>query len=50
MGASEGVVDVEISQRGQRFREGRIVGLFFGVKTQILKQQHLAGLKLAREF
>jgi hypothetical protein len=44
---AEGVVDVDLGQRGQRLGEGRIVGFLFGVVAQVLKQQNLAGLKLA---
>ncbi len=44
---AEGVVDVDIGQRGQRLGEGRIVGFFLGVEAQVFQQQHLAGLELA---
>ena len=47
MRRAEGVVDVDLGQRGQRLGEGRIVGFFFGVEAQIFKQQHLAGFELA---
>ena len=43
---AEGIVHVDLSQRGQRLRELRIVGFFFGVEAQIFEQQHLAGLEL----
>jgi len=39
---AEGVVHVDLSQRGKRFRKRRIVGFLFGVEAQILEQQHLA--------
>ncbi len=39
---AEGVVDVDLGQRGESLGEGRIVGFFFGVVAQIFKQQHLA--------
>jgi len=47
MGGAEGVVDVDVGQRGEGLGEGRIVGFFFGVVTQVFKQQYLAGLELA---
>ena len=47
---AEGVVDVDLGERGQRLGEGRIVGFFFGVVAQVFKQQHLAGLELAGHF
>ena len=47
---AEGVVDINLGQRGQSLGEGRIVGFFFGVVAQVFKQQHLAGLKLARHL
>ncbi len=50
VGGAEGVVDVDVGQRGEGLRERRIVGLFFGVVAQILKQQHLAGFELARHL
>ena len=46
MGRTEGVVDVDVGQRGQLLGEGRIVGLFLGVEAQVLQQQHLAGFQL----
>ena len=45
MRRAERVVDVQIAQSGQLFGESRVVTLFFGVVTQILEQQHLAGLQ-----
>ncbi len=50
MGGAEGVVDVDVGQRGQGLGEGWIVGFFFGVVAEVFKQQHLAGLKLAGHF
>jgi hypothetical protein len=50
MRGAEGVVDVDLGQRGEGFGEGWIVGFFFGVVAQVLKQQDLAGFKLARHF
>ena len=50
MRGAEGVVDVDLGQRGQRLGEGRIVGFFFGVVAQVFEQQHLAGFKLASHF
>ena len=47
---AEGVVHVDLGQRGQRLGEGRIVGLFFGVEAQVFEQQHLARLELARHL
>ncbi len=42
VGGGKGVVHIEIAQRRQRLGEGRIVGLFPGVETQVLQQQHVA--------
>ena len=50
MRRAEGVVDIDLGQRGQRLGKGRIVGFFFGVEAQIFKQQHLAGFELARHL
>ena len=40
MGGTEGVIDVDIRQRGQRLGEGRFVALFLLVKAKILKQNN----------
>ena len=50
MGGAEGVVDVDLGQRGQRLGEGWIVGFFLGVEAQVFKQQHLAGFELAGQL
>ena len=50
MRAAEGVVHVDVAETGKLFREGRIVGFFFGVKAQIFEQQHLARFELSRKF
>ena len=47
---AERVVDIDLGQRGERLRESRIVGFFFRVEAEILEQQYLAGLQLARHF
>ena len=39
---AEGVVDIDIAERGQLRGEGGVVGLFFGVEAQVFQQQHLA--------
>ena len=46
MSRAEGVVDVNLGQRGQRLGEGRIVGFLLGMEAQVLEQQHLVGFKL----
>ena len=45
MGAAEGVVDVDIAERGKLLRERGIVLLLLGVEAQIFEQQGLAGLE-----
>ena len=47
MRRAEGVVDVDVAQRGELLRELGIVLLFLGVEAQILEQQHFAGLRAA---
>ena len=47
---AEGIVHVDLGQRRQRFRESRIVGFLFRVEAQVLEQQHLARLELARHL
>ena len=46
VGAAEGVVDVDVAERGEFFGEGRIVGLFFGVEAEVLEQEGLAGFEV----
>jgi hypothetical protein len=46
VGAAEGVVDVDVAERGESFREGRVVGLFFGVEAEVLEQEGLAGFEV----
>ena len=48
--AAEGVVDVDVAQRGELLGEGRIVGLLFRVEAEVLQQQGLAGLELLRHL
>ena len=50
VGGAEGVVDVDLAERGELLCEGGIVGFFFRVVAQVFKQQHLAGFELARQF
>ena len=45
---AEGVVDVDIAQRGKLPRKAGIVRLLFGMEAQVLQQQHLAGLERVR--
>ena len=47
MGATEGVVDVDLAKAGELFGEVRVVGLFFGMEAEVLEEQHLAGFELA---
>ena len=47
MGGAEGVIDVDFGQRGERLGERGIVGFFFDVVAEVLKQEHLAGFELA---
>src|SRR6266568_1509233 len=42
MGGAKRVVDEDISQLRQLLREGRVVGLFFGVKANVLQKRHVA--------
>ena len=48
--AAEGVVDVEVAQFGELLGEGGIVGLLFRMEAQVLQQQRLPGLQLARHL
>ena len=50
MRGAEGVVDVDLGQRGECFGEGRIVGFFFGVEAQVFEQQHLAATRAGAPF
>ena len=43
MRGAEGVVDVDVAQRGEFFGEGRVVLFFLGMEAQVLQQQHFAG-------
>ena len=43
MGGPERVVHVDVGVRGERRREGRVVGLLLGVEPQVLEQEDLAG-------
>ena len=45
---AEGIVHVHIAQGRQLSRESRVAGFFFLVKTQVIEQQHLAGLQRRR--
>ena len=50
MGAAEGVVYVEVAERGELGGELGIIGLLLGMEAQVLQQQGLAGLELARHL
>ena len=50
MRAAEGVVDIHVAQLGELLGEGRIVGLLFLVEAQVLQQQRLPRLQLARHL
>ncbi len=43
MGGAECIVDVDVAESGELFREAGIVGLFFGVIAEIFEKQHFAG-------
>jgi hypothetical protein len=47
VGAAEGVVDVDVAERGELGGEGGVVGLLFGVEAEVFEQQGLAGFELA---
>ena len=44
--AAEGVVDVDVAERGELLGEGGVVGFFFRVEAEVLQQQRLAGFEL----
>ena len=46
VGAAEGVVDVDVAERGELFCEGGVVGLFFGVEAEVFEQERLAGFEV----
>ena len=46
MGAAEGVVDVDVAERGELLGEGRVVGFFFGVEAEVFEKEGLAGLEV----
>ena len=50
MRAAEGIVDVDVAQRGELLGEGGIVGLFLRVEAEVLQQQGLAGFELLRHL
>ena len=50
MRGAEGVVDVVVGELGQFPGELLVVGLFLGVEAQVLQQQRLAFLQLARHL
>jgi hypothetical protein len=50
MGAAEGIVDVNVAERGKLPGELGIVFLLLGVKAKIFKQQRLAGLEVANHL
>ncbi len=50
MGGAEGIVHVDLAERGQLLCECGIIGFLFGVEAQVLQQQHLAILELVRQL
>ena len=46
VGAAEGVVDVDVAERGELLGEGGIVGFFFGVEAEVFEQEGLAGFEV----
>ncbi len=44
MRGAEGVVDVDVAERGQSFGKGLVVLFFLRMETQVLQQQHVARL------
>ena len=42
---SERVVDVDVGERRQLRREGRVVGLFLGVEPQVFEEDHAARMR-----
>ena len=47
---AECVVDVDVGEGGELPGEAGIVGFFFGVEAEVLEQEDLARLELARHF
>ncbi len=47
MGGAEGVVDIDVAQRGELFRKFGIVLFFFGMIAEVFEQQDFAGLRAA---
>ena len=47
MRGREGVVDVDVAQRGELVDEGRVVLLLLLVEAEVLQQQHVARLEIA---
>ena len=43
VGDAEGVVDVEVGERGERFGQRRVVLRLAGLEADVLQQQHFAG-------
>src|SRR5690349_20513960 len=43
--STEGIIDIEIAERGQLLRKGWIVLLFLRVEAQVFQQQDLARLQ-----
>ena len=42
MGRAKGIVDVDVTQLGERTGKGRIVALFSGMEAHVLQQRHFA--------
>ena len=40
---AEGIIDIDITQAGQRFGKVGVAGFFFGVKAQVFQQQDITG-------
>ena len=50
MSAAEGVVDVDVAEAGELFRERGIVGFFFGMEAEVFEQERLAGFEVGGHF
>ena len=50
MGGREGVVDIDVAERGERRRETGIVGLLAGMEAEVFQQQHLARAETGRRL
>src|SRR3990167_9095610 len=46
----EGVVDIDVGQRGERLGKGGVVGLLLFVKAEVFEQYHLVGRVLGQRL